>query len=302
MTDKTYRYTETFFSPQGEGHYSGEPSAWVRFFNCNLECQGFGQKDPTDPSTYILPYKDFDLIDIKNVEDLPVWSYGCDSSYSWSKKYRHLAHNKNASEICDEIQNRMKNEHNPDGLFHHPKSGQDIHFCITGGEPMMSQPAMIAILSEFKERGNMPSYVTVETNGTRPLSDELKNFIVKNYPSGKKGVEWFWSFSPKLEYTSGEKLAKSFKAGVVKSYASISRSGQLKFVVDGTENSWVEMEERIALIKAEGCNYPVWVMPVGATLEDQERTAGDMAVEIIKRGYKVSARVHVFLFGNKIGT
>jgi len=78
----TVLYSEIFKSIQGEGHYTGVPTTWLRFFGCNLECNGFGQDDPTDPSTYQLPYKDFDIIDTQVIEELPVWKYGCDSSYS----------------------------------------------------------------------------------------------------------------------------------------------------------------------------------------------------------------------------
>ena len=85
MSDKKYYYSEIFYSIQGEGHYTGVPTAWIRFFLCNLQCNGFGQKDPTDPSTYELPYEDFDPMSVNRVEDLPVWKHGCDSSYTWAK-------------------------------------------------------------------------------------------------------------------------------------------------------------------------------------------------------------------------
>jgi 7-carboxy-7-deazaguanine synthase len=112
MTEQTYAYSEIFDSIQGEGHYTGRPTAWLRFFLCNLQCNGFGQDDPTDPSTFKLPYKDFDLIDIKRMEDLPVWEYGCDSSYSWSKKFKHLQRKGTATEIADKVRAEFTNEWN----------------------------------------------------------------------------------------------------------------------------------------------------------------------------------------------
>ena len=102
--ESTFKYSEIFHSFQGEGTKTGTSCAWIRFFLCNLQCDGFGQKDPTDPSTYVLPYQNFDVSSIKRIEDLPVWEYGCDSSYTWAKKYRHLAHDHTAAEICDRIQ------------------------------------------------------------------------------------------------------------------------------------------------------------------------------------------------------
>ena len=43
-------------------------------------------------------------------------------------------------------------------------------------------------------------------------------------------------------------------------------------------------------------------MPTGARSEEQEATAGKVAEKAFKRGYNVAARVHVYLFGNAIGT
>ena len=80
------RYSEIFFSFQGEAELAGKPAVWLRFFGCNLNCHGFGQKNPTDPSTYVLPYESFDVSTVNHVNDLPVWKTGCDSSYSWSIK------------------------------------------------------------------------------------------------------------------------------------------------------------------------------------------------------------------------
>ena len=44
-------YSEIFRSIQGEGIYTGVPTVWLRMFGCNLECNGFGQDDPTDPDS-----------------------------------------------------------------------------------------------------------------------------------------------------------------------------------------------------------------------------------------------------------
>ena len=46
--------------------------------------------DPTNPDTYELPFEDFDVSSVKRVEDLPVWEKGCDSSYTWAKKFKGL--------------------------------------------------------------------------------------------------------------------------------------------------------------------------------------------------------------------
>lgn len=298
---KKIKYSEIFHSFQGEGFYTGYQTAWIRFFLCNLQCDGFGQKDPTDPTTYVLPYKDFDISTISRVEDLPVWEYGCDSSYTWAKKFGHLAHEDTVEEVCDKLQAVFAHESNPLGMFCHPKTGQRTHMAFTGGEPMINQEAMRAILTEFHLRKNFPWYVTVETNGTREFNcPDLQQMIEDWYRS--EG-EWFWSCSPKLWTTAGEKPRKAIKPEVVASYAMASNCGQLKYVVNGTQESWDEVDRNTRLFRQAGVDWDVWIMGVGATKEEQETNQmADIAMETIKRGYHFSGRLHCHIFGNKVGT
>jgi len=303
MSDKKIAYSEIFHSIQGEGHYTGRPTAWLRFFLCNLQCDGFGQKDPTDPSTYVLPYKEIKVEDIRRLEDLPVWKYGCDSSYSWSAKFKHLQHKHTAAEICNRIRQSMYHPSNPEGRFN-KQDGTMQHMCFTGGEPLMkhAQEAAIGIIDQFATEGDFPLYVTWETNGTQPLTSEFANYF-SEYPG-----EVFFSVSPKLWRTSGEKPEDAIKPEIVKTYENLSRNGQLKFVVNGTEESWNELEETVALFRDAGVTYPVWVMGVGATLEAQKGTEAGyigeahIATEAFKRGYNYSSRVHVHIWGNTMGT
>ena len=48
-------------------------------------------------------------------------------------------------------------------------------------------------------------------------------------------------------------------------------------------------------------NFPVSIMPVGATVEGQKLVDSQVATEAVARGYHISARVHTYLWGNKIG-
>ena len=313
MPDKKYTYSEIFHSIQGEGHYTGVPTAWIRFFLCNLQCDGFGQKFPTKPETYELPYADFDAHSVNRVEDLPVWDKGCDSSYTWSKKFKHLMGQATGAELAQKLVDIMKNEHNPEGWFRHPLSLQHNHLCITGGEPLMrhAQNAFLDIYetlsilpggpmrgTKFHAAENLPSSVTWETNGTQALSDDFLNRV----KSTLFKPEAFFSVSPKLWTVAGEKREKAIKPDVVKQYYDVSENGQLKFVVGQTKEEWEELDEVVNLFRAAGVDYPVWIMPVGAREEEQSATAGDVARLAFERGYNVSGRMHVYLFGNAIGT
>jgi 7-carboxy-7-deazaguanine synthase len=317
-----FRYSEIFGNTfQGEGRYTGIATIWVRFWGCNFNCSGFGQEKPEDPSSWVLEYQDIDVTKYKAMEDLPVFSHGCDSSYSWSKKFAHLAHQGTPEEITTKLRSFLINEHNPAGLFKHPQSGQWTHLAFTGGEPMMSQTGIVAIMRQFEKEVDYPAYVTVETNGTQmprenfvkylrngePIAGEgfyeceKLDMITSNYMSFRpRGKEWFWSVSPKL-YLSGEHWDEAIQPKVVRAYKELSDYGQLKYVSNGTQRAWDEVERATDLYRQEGIEWPVWIMPVGADIEGQNKVAAKVAEEAIKRGYNVAARVHTYVFGNVIG-
>lgn len=305
-----FRYSEIFGNTiQGEGHYTGIPTVWVRFWGCNFNCNGFGQKNPLDPSTWNLPYQDINASDFTNINELPVFKQGCDSSYSWSKKFEHLSKQSTAAEIANELEILLKNDFNPNGLFKHPKSNQWTHLALTGGEPMMNQTAIIELYKEFARRDNKPGYMTIETNGTQKLREkfikELFNEVsdIRLVTSGKilsKPTELFWSVSPKLS-TSGESWKNAIKPDVVKEYSELSPHGQLKFVVNGSERCWDEVEEATNIYRKHGINFPVWIMPVGATEESQRQIQAEVCEEACRRGYNTAARVHAWIFDNAIG-
>ena len=298
MDEKRYYYSEIFHSIQGEGHYTGVPTAWIRFFLCNLQCNGFGQIDPSDPSTYELPFESYDVSQVKKVEDLPVWDKGCDSSYTWAKKYKHLMGQETPTVLANKIVDILKTDSNPDGLFLHPVTNQRQHLCITGGEPLMvtGQTATIGIYEELEKQNNLPSSMTFETNGTQKLRQPFIDW------ANRIDTEIFFSVSPKLWSVAGEKAEKAIKPEIVAEYYNTSKAGQLKFVCGHKDQQWDEMEEAIAKFKSAGVDWPIWVMPVGAREEEQKDSAGAVAKRAFQRGYNVAARVHVYLFGNAIGT
>ena len=295
---KTYLYSEVFHSIQGEGNYTGYPTAWLRFFLCNLQCNGFGQKDPTDPSTYFLPYEDVNVDDYNTMEELPVFEFGCDSSYSWAKKFKSLTRKGTAEQIANSIRDHMKCSSNPKGYFNFNDTQQ--HMCFTGGEPLMkhAQPAIKEIISEFYKQQDYPRFMTFETNGTQELSEEFKSFLEDYQYEG--GGEVFFSVSPKTWNVAGEKASKAIHPEIVAEYTQFG-PGQLKFVCNGRDEAWDEIEDLIKQYREAGVKYPVWIMPVGATVEGQKLVDGDVAQQAFKRGYNVSARVHTYLWGNVIG-
>ena len=288
------RYSELFASPQGESLYNGMPSIWLRFFGCNLSCRGFGQANPSDESTYVDEYEVVDLSHITSMNDLPVLSKGCDSAYSWSARFKHLAFDQNERELAGQIA-RLAEEKLGCVNMHHKVTKRPVQLAFTGGEPMMQQKAMARICEELVLQANELSWmipqITIETNGTKPRKDDFK-------PVRQLTDVLHFAVSPKLFNVSGER--KAVNLDVIADYANIADTCAVKFVMNGTPESWKELEQ----YEHELRDLPVslWIMPVGATAESQTgATVAKIAEEAMLRGYHVSARSHVQLFGNAMG-
>jgi len=194
----------------------------------------------------------------------------------------------------------MKTKWNPEGLFNFNETNQ--HMCFTGGEPLMkqAQKASMEVLKCFIADDDPPMSVTYETNGTQKLTEEFLEFWSWTNNATDE-IELFMSVSPKLWTVAGEESKRAIKPEVVAQYNDLTSRGQLKFVLGPEERQWDEMEEVLELFRQEGVMYPVWIMPVGASVEGQKMVDGDVASMAVERGYNVSARVHTYLWGNTIG-
>lgn len=287
------KWTEMFYSVQGEGKFTGQASVFLRLWGCNLQCHGFGQDDPTDPNTWVLDFKEFDpkAEGITEVEQLPVWKRGCDSSYTWAQKYNYLAKKNTAAELGEMILDLLPN-----------REFGKIHLIFTGGEPMMHQRGIIEILKYLDSIRKLPMSVTIETNGTQELEGE---FGSSWWDRGNYWPELWFSVSPKLHHVTGEKSCNTIKPQVVNKYRQIG-GVWLKPVVVDTDACWAEVDAIIDDFKSQPNlkNVDIYVMPCGATQEEQERQGYMAAIsnKALARGWNVSARVHVMIYGNSVGT
>ena len=297
MSNKKVHISEMFSSFQGEGLYTGKNSIWIRMFMCNLQCDGFGQDDPTNTDTYQLPYKTFDVANITKIEDLPVWDFGCDSSYTWAKKYKHLVKQYSPSEVCDELEKLMSGT---DGKFikqEYSMIHTNRHLCITGGEPLLKKAQLnfIDIYDELIKRNNAPLNVTFETNATQLLTPKFSDYISDNYATIHA------SCSPKLFTVSGEQNSKAWNFQAIHQYHRVFDELSLKFVMTNEDRAWDELDLYLSQIQFPKMN--VYIMPVGATKEQQSETQiSAIADRALDRGFNVSGRLHCYMYGNQIGT
>ncbi|MCK5020078.1 MAG: 7-carboxy-7-deazaguanine synthase QueE [Candidatus Peribacteraceae bacterium] len=288
MGNRTIRYSEIFYSLQGEGVYTGVPSTFIRLWGCNLHCDGFLQPDPTNPSTYIDIVRDPDLTYVNDIKELPPFKRGCDSAYSWNKHYRKLVKEGTAKEIIDLVLNEL-NTHS--GACYPP------HLVFTGGEPMLWQDQLVELMRKWQNHVGAYDSITIETNGTKPIKESLYG-----YASRPKTSNILWSVSPKLYNVSGEE--KGFNPGAIASYNEAMRGndlGQLKFVMNNNDDSWEELGEALFELEKHHVYWPVWIMPVGVTNKPGDPDTVAIVEKALKYGYNVSMRTHSYIWGSEVG-
>ena len=70
---------------------------------------------------------------------------------------------------------------------------------------------------------------------------------------------------------------------------------------NGSSRSWEEVSNATLEFNQRGIYWPVWIMPVGADIEGQNKVAVQVTEGAVERGYNVAGRLHTYIFGNVVG-
>ena len=298
---KQLRYSEAFYSLQGEGKYVGVPSVFLRTFGCNLRCMNFGlgREEPNraekqaagdryNPEVRQLLEKRVHET-TNRFEDLPIIHTGCDTYASIYPEFKHFNMLRDIEDVVDHLVSLI-----PDGKWTQD-NGQDIHLILTGGEPLLAWQRLYPDIFEHEKMKDLKN-VTFETNSTQPLHEEFKDYLNSN-----DRIRWTFSCSPKLS-VSGESWESAIKPSVVADYASVSNSDlYLKFVVaDNTDID--EAGKAVAEYRNAGVECPVYLMPLGGRSEEYNLNIQEVANICMEKGWRFTPRLHISLFGNAWGT
>jgi hypothetical protein len=295
-----FKISEIFYSAQGEGRFVGVPSVFLRTFGCNFKCEGFGCKpgEKSTERTEILELVRADPDAYKTFNDLPLAKTGCDSYASWDPKFKEFSPSMDNDAIVTRMLSLL-----PGGNWQSP-NGNHTHLVITGGEPLLGWQKNYPALLDHLGMQTLAD-ITFETNGTQELDDEFNQYIQDwhmdvNYMEKNLGKwrEMTFSVSPKLS-VSGEKWDDAIKPDIIKQYQEVGIT-YLKFVVDKIED-FEEVDQAVNEYRGAGFLGPVYVMPVGGTLDGYNSNRVHVADEALKRGYFYSPRLHVDLWGNGWG-
>ena len=163
------------------------------------------------------------------------------------------------------------------------------HVVLTGGEPMLFA-AIVPLAERLKEHGFT---ITVETAGTvyRDLPCDLMSVspkLANSTPPERSG----WRERHEQSRTNIEVLKK-----LMANYVH-----QLKFVVDPDQDGDIEEIEALLARLPEIDPDRVLLMPEGTDTETLDRRTKLLIPVAEDRGWGISPRLHIELFGNTRGT
>lgn len=152
---------------------------------------------------------------------------------------------------------------------------------ITGGEPLLQQHLLVPLVTALHAGGRR---VEVETNGT----------IVPAAALVEAGARF--NVSPKLAgFAAAGDAQRRINPEALQALAATGRA-VFKFVV----SSVADLDE-IADLQQQFDLQPVWVMPEGTTTERLLEVMRAVADEVVARGWHLSTRLQVMLWGDVRG-
>lgn len=150
---------------------------------------------------------------------------------------------------------------------------------VTGGEPMLQQRRLAPLLEGCESRG-WP--VEIETNGTIVPDDRIVGLVRQ------------WNVSPKLA-NSRIPSAKRIRPEAL---AALSATGRAVFKFVVTQPA--DLDEVANLVDAHALE-PVWIMPEGTDPTTLLEHARQLADPVLDRGWNLTPRLHVLLWGDQRG-
>ncbi len=150
---------------------------------------------------------------------------------------------------------------------------------VTGGEPLLQQRHLTGLVGEIGRRG---WECEIETAGTIAPVDDLVALVSR------------FNVSPKLA-NSGNDEAQRYKPAVLEVFEATGKA-TFKFVVADP----ADLDEVQEMVDQCGLG-DVWIMPEGtepAVLLDRGRR---LAEEVLSRGWHLTTRLHVLLWGDERG-
>jgi organic radical activating enzyme len=154
------------------------------------------------------------------------------------------------------------------------------HVVITGGEPLLQMAELEELCSALLDCGLT---CEIETNGTRAPTQRLSSVVQQ------------FNVSPKLA-NSGTKRDDRLKPDVLAAFCE--KGAAFKFVA----RDMACLDEIEEIQREVGIpNQQMWVMPEGRSAGELQSALNNVTESVIGRGWNLTTRLHVLLWGDERG-
>lgn len=150
---------------------------------------------------------------------------------------------------------------------------------VSGGEPLSQQTRLLPLLRALTDSGHR---IEIESNGTVVPRPELIATGVR------------FNISPKLAH-SGDPEERRLVPEALAALAAVPGTA-FKFVCRTTQDL-----DEVADVVARHGTTPVWIMPEGQRPDDLNRHLAALTDEVMARGWNLTTRMHVALWGDRRG-
>ena len=161
---------------------------------------------------------------------------------------------------------------------HWPWRTNPTNVVISGGEPMMQQESLFPVIAAL-DQADCP--IHIETAGTITPSNTTAALVSQ------------FVVSPKLA-NSGNHAKKRYKPDTLRWFNE--HNAWFKFVIDDVKNL-AEVDEMANALSIPA--HRIMIMPEGTSYGIQLVRSRNMIDEILRRGYGLSMREHVLIWGNR---
>lgn len=265
---------------QGEGHFTGTPSVFVRLNCCNLRCC-FGRPDSKEPSSL------------------------CDTPYT-----SHCPEKSNMMDTEDVAKSIVERI---DCIGGHCDNS---HIVITGGEPMLQQEAILDLIDHLRTECDCYNQITIETNGSIPPYEDFRNEGIFWSVSPKLSNSCHFEGTDVPEALQEQHCKNRINLSALASIVMSGDDYQLKFVYSGPETV-MEIQALVGDIKEEitkmqgpwaqdiiqhrlnEIDRHIMLMPEGTTNEQLTKTAPGAVQACIEQGWIFCDRAHIRIYGDK---
>ncbi len=168
------------------------------------------------------------------------------------------------------------------------------HVVITGGEPLLQQKQLAALLSR-------PLFRTMnlefETNGSMPLLPEMKELMATR--AEQRLTPLHFTISPKLADSGNRPYAFQQYPNAVYKFVYVRKESE-KLILAAVKK--IKKTSAVSPSTNGSSTPTVYIMPEGVTVKAMEKKYPDIVKFCTRNGFRFSPRLHIYLFGNTRAT